>query len=121
MPEVLVFFRKEQVNPNGDAKIKKLLSRQLRTSLPCNLEIRHLWQIAFSTVFVYTRFNSGKIGAVYMILGRLSLRREFAPFAFLGSVFVDVMPSKNCHAGATHTSARVHSSCCTGVKISVKK
>ena len=80
----------------------------------------------FSTVFVYKqhstlKFNSGKIGAVYMIPGRLSHRREFAPVAFLGSVFVDVMPSKNCHAGATHTGARVHSGCCTGVKISVKR
>lgn len=71
--------------PERRRENKNLLSRQLRTSLPCKLEIRHLWQIAFSTVFVYTqdstlKFNSGKIGAVYMIPERLSHRREFAPY-----------------------------------------
>lgn len=34
-----------------------------------------------------------------MIPGRLSHRREFAPVPFLGSVFVDVMPSKTVKLG----------------------
>ena len=59
------------------------------------------WQIAFlQCLFTHnTLHRSGKIGAVYMIPGGLSHLREFAPVPFLGSVFVDVMPSKTVMLG----------------------
>ena len=60
------------------------------------------------------------LGGVYMISGRLSSRREFAPVPSYGSVFVYMIPTQNVMP-ARVIQARVHPGSCAGIFIPARK